>query len=93
MKAVKKKISIFLMTLMLASTFSANVTKADVIESKNIFAYEEIMPYAACTHGHAWGTDLKQYRTGIKTTKCLNCNAGNTANVKETRTICHGYDN
>ena len=32
MKAVKKKISIFLMTLMLASTFSANVTKADVIE-------------------------------------------------------------
>ena len=24
-----------------------------------------------CTHGHAWGTDLKQYRTGIKTTKCL----------------------
>ena len=47
MKAVKKKISIFLMTLMLASTFSANVTKADVIESKNIFAYEEIMPYAA----------------------------------------------
>ena len=46
-----------------------------------------------CTHGHAWGTDLKQYRTGIKTTKCLNCNAGNTANVKETRTICHGYDN
>lgn len=47
MKAVKKKISIFLMTLMLASTFSANVTKADVIESKNTFAYEEIMPYAA----------------------------------------------
>ena len=118
MKAVKKKISIFLMTLMLASTFSANVTKADVIESKNTIAYEEIMPYAAvcprcggritsstvwgswissgtvtCTHGHAWGTDLKQYRTGIKTTKCLNCNAGNTANVKETRTICHGYDN
>ena len=118
MKAVKKKISIFLMTLMLASTFSANVTKADVIESKNTFAYEEIMPYATvcprcggritsstvggswissgtvtCTHGHAWGTDLKQYRTGIKTTKCLNCNAGNTANVKETRTICHGYDN
>lgn len=46
MKAVKKKISIFLMTLMLASTFSANVTKADVIESKNTFAYEEIMPYA-----------------------------------------------
>ena len=113
MKAVKKKISIFLMTLMLASTFSANVTKADVIESN-----EEIMPYATvcprcggritsstvwgswissgtvtCTHGHAWGTDLKQYRTGIKTTKCLNCNAGNTANVKETRTICHGYDN
>ena len=43
MKAVKKKISIFLMTLMLASTFSANVTKADVIESKNTFAYEEIM--------------------------------------------------
>ena len=108
MKAVKKKISIFLMTLMLASTFSANVTKADVIESKNTFAYEEIMPYAAvcprcggritsstvwgswissgtvtCTHGHAWGTDLKQYRTGIKTTKCLNCNAGNTANVKQ----------
>ena len=95
------------MTLMLASTFSANVTKADVIESKNTFAYEEIMPYATvcprcggritsstvCTHGHAWGTDLKQYRTGIKTTKCLNCNAGNTANVKETRTICHGYDN
>ena len=32
-------------------------------------------------------------RIGIKTTKCLNCNAGNTANVKETRTICHGYDN
>ena len=85
---------------------------------RGIFAYEEIMPYAAvcprcggritsstvwgswissgtvtCTHGHAWGTDLKQYRTGIKTTKCLNCNAGNTANVKETRTICHGYDN
>ena len=27
MKAVKKKISIFLMTLMLASTFSANVQK------------------------------------------------------------------
>ena len=42
MKAVKKKISIFLMTLMLASTFSVNVTKADVIESKNIFAYEEL---------------------------------------------------
>ena len=85
---------------------------------RGIFAYEEIMLYAAvcprcggritsstvwgswissgtvtCTHGHAWGTDLKQYRTGIKTTKCLNCNAGNTANVKETRTICHGYDN
>ena len=38
MKAVKKKISIFLMTLMLASTFSANVTKADVIESKYFFA-------------------------------------------------------
>lgn len=101
MKAVKKKISIFLMTLMLASTFSANVTKADVIESKNIFAYEEIMPYAAVcprcggriTSSTVWGTDLKQYRTGIKTTKCLNCNAGNTANVKETRTICHGYDN
>lgn len=42
MKAVKKKISIFLMTLMLASTFSANVTKADVIESKNILRMKKL---------------------------------------------------
>ena len=42
MKAVKKKNFHFSNDLMLASTFSANVTKADVIESKNTFAYEEI---------------------------------------------------
>ena len=45
-----------------------------------------------CTHGYAWGTDLIEERTGVRTRRCLSCGDGRSYNVTQTKTECHGYN-
>ena len=44
-----------------------------------------------CTH-HNYGTDLRQQRDGLVTTKCQGCGRGYTTSKSQTRIVCNGYD-